>query len=80
MMERKMDGFSFPNPGIGWSWIIDLLIKALSVVMPILTPTLRKALEDFLLDWYKKALETANPWDDFVARLLLRLLGIPIPE
>jgi len=71
--------FKTPNPGIGWTWIINLLVKALSVLLPVLTPEIRKLLEESLLDLYKKAVETPNPWDDFLVRMLLRILSIPVP-
>lgn len=72
--------FELPNPGIGWTWLITLLVKALKVLMPIITPVIREELEKFLLEWYAKTLETPNPWDDFVARFLLRIFDIPVPE
>lgn len=73
-------GFNVPNPGIGWTWLIDLIVKALGVLMPIVTPVLREELKGFLLAWYEKSLETPNPWDDFLARFLLRILKIPFGE
>lgn len=72
--------FKFPNPGIGWTWLVDLLIKALGVIFPIVTPTIKKALEEFLKDLYVKAKETANPWDDFLVKFLLRVLDIEFTE
>ena len=75
-MEKE---FKLPNPGIGFTWVIELLIKILAALLPLITPALRKELERFLLDWYKKAIETPNPWDDFLAKFFLRILGIPIP-
>jgi len=75
-----MKEFSLPNPGIGFTWIIELLIKILAALLPLITPTLRKELEKFLLNWYEKAKETPNPWDDFLAKFLLRILGIEVPD
>lgn len=72
--------FNMPNPGIGFTWIINLIISALGSILPVLTPMIREALTVFLIDLYKKAVETPNPWDDFVVRFLLRILSIPIPE
>lgn len=72
--------FRMPNPGVGWTWVVELLIKALGVLMPIVTPTLRETLETFLKDLYSKAKETANPWDDFLIKFLMRILGIQFIE
>lgn len=67
------------NPGVGFTWIITMLMQIFSTIMPIITPSLKKALEEFLLELYEKAKETTNPWDDFLLKFLLRILGIPIP-
>lgn len=69
-----------PNPGIGWTWIVNLLIAVLKVILPVLSPTLRDELEKVMVSLYNKAMETDNPWDDFLMRFLLRILGIPIPS
>ena len=72
--------FTAPNPGIGFTWIINILVKILSALFPQVSEQLKAALQEFLLDFYKKAMETDNPWDDFLARFLLRIFSIPIPE
>lgn len=72
--------FKMPNPGVGWTWVVELLIRALGVLMPIVTPSLREALETFLKDLYAKAKETANPWDDFLTKFLMRILGIEFTD
>ena len=78
-MANEQD-FKAPNPGIGFTWIISLLIKTLLALFPQISEELRKALIEFLLDFYRKAMETDNPWDDFLARFLLRIFSIPIPS
>jgi hypothetical protein len=71
--------FKKANPGVGFTWIINLLINALGSILPVLTPMIKDSLSAFLTDLYKKALETPNPWDDFVVKFLLRILSIPVP-
>jgi len=78
-MQNEQD-FKAPNPGIGFTWIIQLLIKILFGLFPQVSEELRKALVEFLLEFYRKAMETDNPWDDFLARFLLRIFSIPIPS
>lgn len=68
-----------PNPGIGWTWIINILISLLAVIIPAISPVLRERLEKFLLEFYHDAMETDRAWDDFLARFLLRIFGIPVP-
>lgn len=71
--------FKAPNPGIGFTWIIQLLVQIFSTILPVITPSLKGALEEFLLELYQKAKETANPWDDFLVKFLLRMLSITVP-
>jgi hypothetical protein len=71
--------FKKPNPGVGFTWVINLLINALGSILPVLTPMIKDSLSAFLTDLYKKALETPNPWDDFIVKFLLRILSIPVP-
>ena len=68
-----------PNPGLGWTWIVDLLIKVLAAIIPAISPAIREELEGLLLALYAKAVESPNPWDDFLVRFLLRIMQIPIP-
>ena len=77
MVEKNH--YPAPNPGIGFTWLISILVKALGAIFPQVSSDIKAALEEFLLDFYKKALETTNPWDDFVARFLLRIFSIPVP-
>ena len=69
-----------PNPGIGWTWIITTLARILTSLLPLISVELRDELEGFLLDYYNKTLATTNPWDDFLARFLLRIFGIDVPS
>ncbi|MBA7710613.1 hypothetical protein ES703_119558 [subsurface metagenome] len=69
-----------PNPGISWWWLINLIVEILRPLVDIVSPTIRKRLEDFLIDFYNNAIETENPWDDFLARFLLRIFAISIPH
>lgn len=64
---------------VSWKWIIELLAKALGPIMGLLTPLIASVLKGVLIDLYKKALVTSNPWDDFMVGLLLDILGIDRP-
>lgn len=76
--ERSAPGK--PNPGVSWWWLINLIVDILRPLVDIVSPTIRKRLEDFLIDFYNDAIETENPYDDFLARFLLRIFAIPIPH
>lgn len=69
-----------PNPGVSWWWLINLIVDILRPLVDIVSPTIRKRLEDFLIDFYNDAIETENPYDDFLARFLLRIFAISIPH
>lgn len=77
--NRMYHAFVKANPGVGFTWIINILMQVFSTVLPVITPMLKKELEDFLLGLYAKAKESSNPWDDFLVKFLLRVLGIPVP-
>jgi len=79
--ENPKQGLDIPPMNsIGWTWIVSMLLSVLAVIMPVLSPALREELVKVMLLLYNKAMETDNPWDDFLMRFLLRILGIPIPE
>lgn len=78
--DNMAQKFELPNPGISFTWLIALLQKILETILEIVTPDIMEALRKFLLELYQKAKETANPWDDFLLRFLLRILGIPVPD
>jgi len=67
------------NPGVGFTWIVNLLIQIFATILPVITPAIKKELEEFLMGLYNKAHETPNPWDDFLLKFLLRMLNIPVP-
>jgi len=61
------------------AWV-SILLPLVSTLINAMTPTLRNLLQEFLLDLYKRARETENPFDDMVTAALLALLGIPSPR
>jgi len=65
---------------IQWGFAISLIISLLKPIMGVISPKLRTELEEFLKDYYKKAMETENPWDDFLANLLLHIFGVEKPK
>lgn len=71
---------ALPNPGINWTWIINLLIAVMGPLLRLVTDSLREELEDWLKAFYVKARETPNPWDDFLADVLCRALKIDISD
>jgi len=79
--EKPKQGLDIPESNsIGWTWIVSMLLTVLAAIIPVLSPALRGELEKAMLSLYAKAMESDNPWDDFLMRFLLRILGIPIPE
>ena len=58
------------------SWLIPIIGQLLRV----LTPTLSNMLRSFTMEFYYRARETSNPFDDVAASLLLGILGIDTPD
>ena len=55
-------------------WYVALFMRALTQMSPEIVAGLRQALSD----WYRKAQQTPNPWDEIVPFLLLLPLGGPV--
>lgn len=67
------------NPGTTWTWIVSLILAVLKPIFAVLTPTIRDELRKLLESFYAKAETTDNPWDDFLAEFLLKILGYDVP-
>lgn len=52
----------------------DWLFKLITMVVTVMSPELRKGLEDVLNGLEAQAKKTANPWDDILVGLLKTLL------
>ena len=79
--KKTVQGLAIPkaNPGISWTWIINLLIVVLKPVIDLLTPMIRTEVEKLAVKLYDHAETTPNPWDNFLAEFLLKILGMPVP-
>ena len=75
-----MSTLKISTMGMSFNWIINLMVSILSTVLPLVTPVLSAELQTTLLQFYEAARKTPNPWDDFLAKMLLRILSIPVPE
>lgn len=69
-----------PMSGIGFTWIIGIVANLLGDVLPLVTPSVKKGLEALLFELYQKAMETSNPWDDFLIRFIIRCVGLKSPS
>lgn len=63
-----------------WKRVLAVLAFIFRPLLKIMTPKIEEALEKFVLDLYRKALETDNPVDDLVVGFLLDILDIERPE
>jgi len=80
--KKAAQGLAIPkaNPGTTWTWIVNLLVTILRPILAIISPMIRTELEKFVLKLYVKAEATDNPWDDFLAEFLLKMLGLETPS
>lgn len=53
-----------------------IMDKIVQTVTKQISPELRKAIVDFILDFEQKAKETSNPWDNTLAYILKVLFAI----
>ena len=70
ILKGVVKSMSFP------AWLIPIIGQLLKV----LTPTLSGMLRTFAIEFYQRARETSNPFDDVAASLLLGILGINTPD
>lgn len=66
--------------GLTLKMFIGVGSRVLGATLKVVTPHLRRALEDFLADKYKEAVETPNPWDDHFYAVLMEVLDVEKPE
>jgi len=62
-----------------WGGILKYIAQIFAGIIVQMTPVLLDELKEVLINLYKKALATPNPWDDFGIGLLLDIFGIPKP-
>ena len=58
----------------------SLLIMVLMGVLRVMSPEIRKLLEDMILRLWEKAKATPNEFDNIVVRLIAGLLEIDLPD
>lgn len=63
-----------------WNWIINLVAKMLSPLVGIVSTEIREVLVKFIKDFYARAEKTPNGWDDFLAELLAKIVGVDVTE
>lgn len=66
--------------GITWKRILDLLAMFLKPILNLASPMIKEMLDKFLTAWYKKALETENPADDYLVEFIAGILGLDIMD
>lgn len=52
-----------------------LLFSVLTSLIPVISPEIKKALDQFVDDLAKKAAETPNPFDDILVAFVKVLIG-----
>lgn len=63
-----------------WHMLLGLIVKVFGSVVKLISPELRQWITDLVVELYKKAKATDNPWDDFLVELLATILGIDLPS
>lgn len=62
-----------------WGSILKYVFQIFAGIIGQMTPSIVAELQGLLINLYKKALATPNPYDDFAVGMLLDILGIPRP-
>ena len=64
---------------ITWKVIVSMALKLLIPMLKVVTPVLVQELKSGIQQFYLKALETDNPWDDLLAEFLMEILSVEKP-
>ena len=57
-------------------WLTALLVSVLGAILSVVSPKIREAITNFILDLEKKAKETPNPADDMLVDFLKHIFKI----
>lgn len=61
------------------NWLVQFAIPIIKEIFVLVSPLLKKELDDFALDFYEKAKTTKSAWDDVAAAVLMQVLGLDTP-
>ena len=62
-----------------WAIILKVGAKVFGYLIKQVTPEIREVFQDTLIDLYRKAVETPNPFDDHFMAMVLEILDIEKP-
>ncbi len=57
-------------------WLVSILVAVLGAILSVVSPKIREAITNFILDLEKKAKETPNPADDMLVDFLKHIFKI----
>ena len=66
--------------GVTFKTILDWIAQILGPILDLMSPVLRKELEEAIKKIWDKAKASENPWDDHGIKLLADLLKIELAE
>lgn len=58
------------------TWVIVVFVAIFGAIIKEVSPTIREAIEKFLIDLEKRAKATPNVFDDMLVDLLKRVLAV----
>ena len=61
-----------------WKFWVEVGIRILGAIIKVVSPEIREAGERAIKEWYEKAKQTDNPWDDYLVELIASLLGFKL--
>jgi len=64
---------------VNWTWLLTLVAAVLGPIFKLLSPKIRDAIRTTMLELWKKAQATDNPFDDMAVRFIFELLALEKP-
>jgi hypothetical protein len=65
---------------VTYSFFINLAVKVLGAIIQVISPEIRKLVQDSMQRLYDNAKQTPNPWDDFFVKLIATILGVELKD
>lgn len=60
-------------------WLLGLIAVVIKPVVQALSKKFRDEIQRWITREYAEALETDNPWDDYLFTFLAKMLGVELP-
>lgn len=66
--------------GFSWNWTQVLLSQTVGQIIKLISPEFRQVTDALFQQWFESALQTDNPWDDYLVMFLAGIFGVKVTD